>query len=257
MSSKYNYKDQLFKLLSLRAFLFLAILLTSMLLTSCNSEDIEPSSSLAGVEMTPGEEFPMPIEGCVGPKNITDHGLNQSVSETDECTTCVGASAPNFKLLDVNPTSCGIGQYYGLEAFEGKVTFVVLLRSTCGYCMAQLEKLEQMRYEFLAMGLELHMVVINERGTQAQVNNLTERAQIPIWQDVEEVMAWESLSSPDPDNDVARVGGDKDDMYIYDRQGNLWRFLDDDDLEHKLNLSDEEGYNYLKEALVDAINNAP
>ena len=106
------------------------------------------------------------------------------------------------------------------------------------------------------MGLELHMWYC-ERGTQAQVNNLTERAQIPIWQDVEEVMAWESLSSPDPDDDMARVGGDKDDMYIYDRQGNLWRFLDDDDPEHKLNLSDEEGYDYLKEALVDAINNAP
>ena len=56
---------------------------------------------------------------AVGPKGITDHGSYQSVSETDECTTCAGASAPNFKLLDVNPTSCGIGQYFCLEAFEG------------------------------------------------------------------------------------------------------------------------------------------
>ena len=131
MSSKYNYKDQFFRLISLRASQFLAILLISAFLTSCDSE-VESSSSPAGEQMMPSEEFPMPIEGCVGPENIVDHGSNQLVSETDECATCVGALAPNFKLRDVNPTSCGIGQYYGLEAFEGQITFIVLLRSTCG-----------------------------------------------------------------------------------------------------------------------------
>ena len=70
-------------------------------------------------------------------------------------------------------------------------------------------------------------------------------------------MAREALSITDPNDDMSKIGGDKDDMYIYDRQGHLWRFLDDDDPVHKLTLSNDEGYNYLKDILITAINEAP
>ena len=46
-----------------------------------------------------------------------------------------------------------------------------------------------------------------------------------------------------------RVGGDKDDMYIYGTEGTLARFLDDDDREFSLNLSTDEGYLNLKNAI--------
>lgn len=226
-------------------------------LQACDEEGLVSSSSEQEALSAGQSDLPMPIEDCVGPENISDHVSVQATSTMSECITCEGSLAPDFKLRDFNPSSCGVGKYYGLDAFQGQVTFVVLLRSTCGYCMAQLEKLEQIRYELLVMGLNLNMLVINERGTQAQIVNLTQRAQIPIFQDVDEVMAWEALSSPDPNDDSLKVGGDKDDMYIYDSTGHLWRFLDDDDPSHKLNLSTDEGYNYLKEILIMAINEAP
>lgn len=258
MLSRYNLNYIHFKLIVRQVYHLGVILLMSVIFTqACDSDSVNNTMSSIDEPQMAGEELPMPIEGCVGPEDIVDSGSVQQVTQTVDCVTCEGALAPDFKLRDFNPTSCGVGHYYGLDAFQGQVTFVVLLRSTCGYCMAQLEKLEQMRYELLAAGLELHMVVINERGTQAQIDNLTQRAQVPILQDVDEVMAWEALSSTDPDNDMAQIGGDKDDMYIYDSQGHLWRFLDDDDPEHKLNLSNDEGYNYLKNILISAINEAP
>ena len=145
-----------------------------------------------------------------------------------------------------------MGKYYGLDAFVGQITFVVLLRSTCGYCHGQLEKLEQMRFELLAMGYEIYMVVINQMGTESTIDLLTQRSQIPVLQDVEAVNAWEALSDPNPESE-RRIGGDKDDMYIYDVEGKLWRFLDDDDPEHSLNLSTDEGYTYLKDILIEAL----
>ncbi|MAD61099.1 MAG: hypothetical protein CMH49_06270 [Myxococcales bacterium] len=258
MSSRDNLNNIFLKMMTRQAYCLAVILSMSLFFTqACDSESVNDSTNNADESPMAGEQQAMPIADCIGPEGIIDHGSVQAVTEVTECVTCEGSPAPDFKLRDVNPTSCGINQFYGLDAFQGQVTFVVLLRSTCGYCMAQLEKLEQMRYELLVMGLELYMIVINERGTQEQVDNLTQRAQIPIFQDVEEVMAWEAFSSTDPNDDMSRVGGDKDDMYIYDRQGNLWRFLDDDNPMHKLTLSDEEGYNYLKNILVTAINEAP
>ena len=214
----------------------------------------------AGEQMNSGGTPPLPtepIEGCVGPEDVTDQERPQPAT-SEECATCEGAPAPDFILRDLSPTSCGVGNYYGLDAFAGRVTFVVLLRSTCGYCHGQLEKLEQMRFELLAMGYELYMVVINETDTEETIDLLTQRSQIPVLQDVAEVDAWRALSDPDPDAEAdaeieSRIGGDKDDMYIYDAEGNLWRFLDDDDPAHSLNLSTDEGYTYLKDALIEAL----
>lgn len=192
-----------------------------------------------------------PIEGCLGSLDTVDIGANQS-ADPQECVTCEGSQAPNFKLRDLSPTSCGVGKYYGLDALQGMVTFVVLLRSTCGYCHLQLEALERMRFELIASGHLLNMVVINQVNTQETVELLTQRSQIPVLQDVPEVDAWGALSDLD-EVSGERIGGDKDDMYIYDADGALWRFLDDDDPAHKLNLSTDEGYQYLKDALIEAV----
>ena len=62
MSSKYNYKDRLFKLISFRAFLFSHTV--NQYISHLMRPGYRASSSLAGEEMMPNEEFPMPIEGC-------------------------------------------------------------------------------------------------------------------------------------------------------------------------------------------------
>ena len=220
-----------------------------------SSESVSSTSSPTGSqEEQAGEQMEYtPIEGCLGSMDIEDLSMIQKADNEQDCVLCVGAQMPNFVLQDLNPSSCGIGKHYGLEAFHGAVTFVVLLRSTCGYCHAQLEKLEQLRFELLAMNFELNMVVINEIGTEQTIDYLTQRSQIPVFQDHDSVQAWQALSDPDTDDMNLRVGGDKDDMYIYDANGQLWRFLDDDDDTHQLNLSTDEGYAYLKDTLIEAL----
>ena len=216
--------------------------------TGIGSDQMNTESTSGGEGITLPSE---PIEGCIGPESIED--LEETRSATsEECVTCEGATAPSFALRDLSPTSCGVGKYYGLDTFVGRVTFVVLLRSTCGYCHGQLEKLEQMRFELLALGHEIHMLVINQMDTAETIDLLTQRSQIPMLQDVEEVNAWEALSDPKPEGE-GRIGGDKDDMYIYNAEGELWRFLDDDDPEHSLDLSTDEGYMYLKNILIEAL----
>ena len=228
--------------------------LTLTLNIGCDQgEDEVAMMGEAGESMSSGDDLqplPEPIEGCNGPM-VEDRESPLRAESQDECVTCEGAPTPDFILEDLSPTSCGYRRHYGLDQFMGRFTFVVLLRSTCGYCHAQLEKLEQLRFELLAMGHELQLVVINQRGTAETVELLSQRTQAPILQDVESVMAWEAMSSPDPEEADALIGGDKDDMYIYNERGELWRFLDDDDPAHKLNLSTPEGYTYLKETLIE------
>ena len=81
-----------------------------------------------------------------------------------------------------------------------------------------------------------------------------------ILQDVAEVNAWAAMSDTqlvDQDDGQMvqmRVGGDKDDMYIYGTDGRLARFLDDDDREFSTNLSTPEGYMNLKMSLLEVLN---
>jgi hypothetical protein len=142
-----------------------------------------------------------------------------------------------------------------LRDFVGEVTFVVLLRSTCGYCHGQLEKLEQMRFELLLEGYTPHMIVINQKGTEEYINLLTSRSRITILQDVEDVDAWLALSDVTLDDMMmdVRTGGDKDDMYIYRSDGTLFRFLEDTDPNFSMNLSTDIGYQNLKSTLLDAL----
>ena len=233
-----------------------AIIITSLLLSTlgCGDTTLESTQTgqIAGADESTTQVTPLPepIDGCNG-VIVDDKGVVSAAEPVADCVTCPGAAPPSFTIQDLNPTSCGYRRAYGLDEFSGKVTFVVLLRSTCGYCHAQLEKLEQMRFELLALGHELQLVVINQRGTEGTVDLLTERTQAPILQDLESVSAWESLADEDAESSTGLKGGDKDDMYIYGIDGRLVRFLDDDDPDHSLNLSTEEGYEYLKTALLE------
>ena len=136
-----------------------------------------------------------PIEGCVGPMITSEVEAPAAATQPPPCVTCVGANPPNFIMRDLNPASCGVGQYYGLDAFQGEVTLVVLLRSTCGYCQAQLLKLEQLRFELLTLGHVFWLVIINEIGTGEYVSYLTDRSTSAILQDMPEVGAWSALGA--------------------------------------------------------------
>ena len=216
------------------------------------------AGELAGEEA--GEMLPdEPIEGCTGPYVTSGHTQASAATQQPECVTCVGASPPDFMIRDLNPASCGVGQYYGLNAFQGEVTLVVLLRATCGYCQAQLLKLEEMRFELLVLGHIVRLVVINEANTEDFVSYLTDRTTSAVLQDTTEVGAWRAMGdlvSEMDDTGVIvqrQIGGDKDDFYIYGTDGTLSRFLDDDNREFSLNLNTEEGYTNLYDALLEVL----
>ena len=201
-----------------------------------------------------------PVEDCVGPTVSSEVTTNSAANNQVSCVTCEGAEPPNFILRDLNPNSCGVGQYYGIDAFQAQVTLVVLLRSSCGYCQSQLAMLEQMRFELLLEGHIVWLAVINETNTENNLVAFTTRSMSSILQDVEDVDAWQAMSDiqmvTQDDGQVVdmQVGGDKDDMYIYGTDGRLARFLDDDNREFSLNLSTPEGYMNLKTTLLEVLN---
>ena len=215
--------------------------------------------SMAGESSAGGDLPTEPIEGCVGPSVMSEITESRANTLEQSCVTCVGAAPPNFILRDLNPGSCGVGQYYGLEEFSGEVTLVVLLRSSCGYCQAQLSKLEQMRFELLAEGHILWISIINEVNTEANLEAFTTRSMSAILQDLLDVNAWGAMSDrimleqADGTMIETRIGGDKDDMYIYGTDGTLARFLDDDNRDFSLNLSTDDGYRNVKNAILEVM----
>ncbi|TNE48563.1 MAG: redoxin domain-containing protein [Deltaproteobacteria bacterium] len=177
---------------------------------------------------------------CIGVDPKTEEAW--SPESPKECegkpNTCIGAPMPDWKLKDFQPQSCGFGQTYGLRAFRGKVTVLVLLAAWCGFCQAQLEKLERMRLELAANGKDVHFLVVNQDNAANDQQQFVSRSGIPLFQDTTEAQVW------------AKQGGGKDDMFIYNSKGYLvkyWPFNGDVDI----NLSGE-GYNNLKSAIEKA-----
>ncbi len=174
---------------------------------------------------------------CIGVDPKSENAWSPEVPK--ECegkpNSCIGAPMPDWKLNDFQPQSCGFGQTYGLRAFRGKVTVVVLLAAWCGFCQAQIEKLERMRLELAANGKDVHFVVVNQDNAANDQQQFVSRSAIPLFQDTIEAQVW------------AQQGGSKDDMFLYNSKGYLvkyWPFNGDVDI----NLSGE-GYNNLKSAI--------
>jgi thiol-disulfide isomerase/thioredoxin len=169
-------------------------------------------------------------EPCVGVTPLTD-------PPAEPCAEC----APAWRLEDVQPRSCGFGQTYGLDSFEGHVTLVALLAGWCSYCQGQTLALEQLKLELALEGYDVEMVTIN--GTTANnaddQQELIDRCSFPIFQDLDEVGAWDLH------------GGGKDDMYIYAADGTLAQALPVEG-ELSTNLSTDEGYANVKQALIEA-----
>lgn len=165
-------------------------------------------------------------------------GVTPLTSPPDEpCAEC----APSWRLYDFQPRSCGFEQTYGLDSFEGHVTLVALLAGWCSYCQAQSVKLEQLQLELALEGYDVQMVTIN--GTSANNTDdqqkLIDRCSFPLFQDVDEVAAWDAH------------GGGKDDLFIYAADGTLAQALPEDG-ELGTNLSTDEGYANVKQALIAA-----
>ena len=121
--------------------------------------------------------------------------------------------------------------------------------------------MDQMLGELRAEGYEVEFITVNkinaaEEGYQrAMVYQLSDENEIqydesgepiyrctyPLVQDIEEINAWELHA------------GKKDDFYIYGTDGLLARFLPSGTEDFSTRLSTEEGYNNLKNAIVEVL----
>lgn len=88
-----------------------------------------------------------------------------------------------------------------------------------------------------ALGKPVDFVTVNAVSGLEQQEDLIKRCSFSLFQDEEEVDVW------------GLMNGKKDDFYVYDSQGVLAHFLPiAGDI--NMNLSEDEGYNNLKSAIL-------
>ena len=202
-----------------------------------NEEDAPPAEPLCGPPLGPGE--------CIGvsPASIDAPSINPDVD-----MLIPGAPKPAWRLEDIQCLSCGLGQTYGLDTFNGTATLVALFNAGCGICQNQALRLEQMRFELESEGYAAHFVAVNSIRDIERQDGLINRCSFPILQDTEDVMAMEAMQ------------GGIYDMYIYRPNGVLHVYLEgNSDLDTWLYPSGEDaedpspGYQNVKAALISAI----
>ena len=162
------------------------------------------------------------------------HALAQPESPKE-----LGSLWPEWKLTDFQPKSPGFNETYGLEHFRGRVTFVALLATWCGFCKTQIEKMEEMRKEFAANRIKVNFVVVNIASGESEQNEFTSRCSFPLFQDTDLVDAF------------GLHQGGKDDYYIYNERGELTDFFPFRG-KRISDLASPEGYVNLKQAILDA-----
>lgn len=100
--------------------------------------------------------------------------------------------------------------------------------------------MERMRIELEAEGHPVTFAAVNKNDAVDDQPELVSRCSFPLFQDLVEVDAWDLHD------------GHKDDIYIYDREGVLARYLPQSD-ELSMVLSTPEGYANLKSAILSVV----
>ena len=186
---------------------------------------------------------PLPPGECVGQAPDPNAPVPEAIPE-ETCMNCVDAPSPTWRLEDFQPLSCGLGQRYGIDTFHGAPILVALFNAGCGYCQSQCGKLEEMRVEFSLTGFEATLLAVNSASNDIYQDRLSARCSIPLFQDTDEDLAMEAME------------GFVFDMYIYRPDGTLHVYLPGrGDVE--TTLSQEEGYENVKAALVSAAEGTP
>jgi hypothetical protein len=92
-------------------------------------------------------------------------------------------------------------------------------------------------------GADVQFVTINGKGKDNYVTALTNKCDFPVFQDTAEANAW------------AQHDGGKDDMYIYDTEGNLVVYLPfSSSGPSSTHLGTTGGYAHVKNAVLDELN---
>ena len=187
-----------------------------------------------------GSDLPVAVEP---PPPSAENGQaildGTAVCDEEKPSTCVGADMPSFALEDFQPLSPAFGESYGIDQFQGKVTYVALWASWCGYCRSQATNMAAVHEALVELGVDVNVVAINVTNGVETQSLLADSCSFPLLQDTAEVNAWTLLN------------GGKDDMYIYDAAGKLLVHLPaQGDVE--TNLSTAQGFANVRDALLAA-----
>lgn len=101
--------------------------------------------------------------------------------------------------------------------------------------------MEQIRLELKKDGHDVNFVAINKADAVDDQSKLTARCAFPLLQDSDDIQAW-----------TLHHAGHKDDFFIYGADGKLADYLPISG-ERETDLSSTEGYNNLKDAILDAL----
>ncbi|MEE9385324.1 MAG: hypothetical protein V3V08_18110 [Nannocystaceae bacterium] len=104
--------------------------------------------------------------------------------------------------------------------------------------------MEKLRLDLKSEGHLVQFVIVNKYDAVDTQDKLYERCSIPIFQD---------LSVPAEANVWSLHEGKKDDMYVYDREGNLAAYLPKAGPE-SINLSTEDGYAFVRGSILSVLN---
>lgn len=99
--------------------------------------------------------------------------------------------------------------------------------------------MEKIRLELEAAGYDVQVIIVNKGDAVPFQEKLIARCAFPLLQDTEDNQVWDLMA------------GGKDDFYVYDASGELVHFFPFKGAV-ETNLSKEEGYNNLKNAILSA-----
>jgi thiol-disulfide isomerase/thioredoxin len=126
--------------------------------------------------------------------NRPDCGLND-----DPC--------PDFTLADVNPTSPTYGQEITLSELQGKVVFLLFIRSSCGHCQSLSTYLDSyFTANQAAWGDDVAFLLVNMVGYEADIEAFCALHDLPTVQDTADEAAadhvgaslyWNYVLNPD------------------------------------------------------------
>ena len=100
--------------------------------------------------------------------------------------------------------------------------------------------MEEMQEELAGEGHDVAFLAVNKIGAESSQSGLISKCTFPLFQDTSAVGAWTAH------------GGGKDDIYIYDAQGQLSSYLPFGG-STSINLSTTTGYANVKNAILDAL----
>jgi len=121
---------------------------------------------------------------------------------------------PDFTLEDVNPTSPTHGQQITVSALQGKVVFLMFVRSSCGHCQSLSQYLDSY---FEANGAEwggdVAFLLVNMVGYESDIEEFCGLHDLPTLQDTADVAAADAVGSHLYWNYVLQTDGRLHTMY--------------------------------------------